>query len=65
MDRETLHMALALYLADNPSQQVKKMAKRYYRLERSPARKRIYKTLLLDPTPTQTVWQVYKERFSA
>lgn len=64
MDHETIHMALAVYFAEDPDQQVRKMARRYHRRENSPKVRRVYKEIMKDPQPSGLVLEVYEARFN-
>ena len=63
VDQATIHMALALYYTDEPDKQIKRMAKRYRRNTKQPEARRIYKAIIKDPHPSQSVEEVYEERY--
>ena len=65
MDRETIHLALAVYTSPYPTMQIRLMARRYLRKTKYIPRKRIYRALLDDPNPVKTVKEVYDLRFNS
>lgn len=57
-------MALSTFYTSDPDGQIKKMAKRYLRKERSPKVKKILKCIINDPEPRLMAHEVYEERFN-
>ena len=56
----TIHMALAVYLSDNPSKQVVRMAKRYRASTINPATRRTLKLVIKSPKPLTLIINVYE-----
>lgn len=61
ISRTVLHMMLASYLADDPDQQVFKIAERTARRTHSKRTKRTMRTIINAQRPAELVRRVYEE----